>query len=441
MKYDICIHNGLIVTVDENFTIIGNGMVCVGDGKILDVGETQDGGRPPEARETIDAKGGIVMPGLVNTHSHLPMTLFRGLADDLPLETWLNDYIFPAEARFVTPENVKWGTWLSCAELLLSGTTTCCDGYFHEDTVAEAVCKTGMRAVLGQGVVDFPAPGVPDPSGNVEAAALFVEKWKDRHPLIRPSIFCHSPYTCSENTLKSAKAAAKKNGVLFQIHVAETSDEKLKIPGGKELGPVAYLNDAGVLDEDTLAVHSIWIDERDIKILAKHKTAVSHNPESNMKLASGIAPVPDLIKAGVCVGLGTDSPASNNNLDLFLEMDTAAKLHKVKTNDPTVMDAKTTLRAATIKGAEAIGMKEKIGSIETGKQADIIILDTHTPGLVPMFHPVSHLVYSASGAHVRDVLVSGKPVVKNRSLLTMDVEKVMQKVAEIGNLIGNSKKG
>lgn len=439
MDFHLLIKNGMIITMDPDFKIIKKGWVGIKNSRIEKVGT---GIPEPDAvitGEWIDAKGGIIMPGLINTHTHLPMSMFRGFADDLPLETWLNDHIFPAETRFVTPENVKWATRLSCAELLLSGTTTCCDGYFYEDDVAQAVSETGLRAVLGQGVIDFPAPGVPDPAKNIEAAISFVEKWKDRHPLIEPSIFCHSPYTCSDKTLKSAKAATKKRDVLFQIHVAETADEIEKIPDGKGISPVAYLDRIGVLDKRTLAVHAVWLYEEDIRILERRRTPVSHNPESNMKLASGIAPVPELIKAGICVGLGTDSAASNNNLDLFLEMDTAAKLHKANTHDPTIMDAQTVLAMATIKGAEAIGMKNRIGSIEKGKQADIIILDTRTPDLTPMYHPISHLVYSATGAHVRDVLVGGKQVVRNRRLVTMDIQKVMQAVNDIGRDVKGAK--
>jgi len=245
------------------------------------------------------------------------MTLFRGLADDLPLSLWLDEFIFPCEAKYLTPETVRVGTLLACAEMLLSGTTTCCDGYFFEDDVASAVYKSGIRGVLGQGVIDFPAPGVPDPSDNIKNAVRFVEKWQNVSPLITPSIFCHSPYTCCQETLKKAKAASDSKGLLFQIHAAETKSEYVRIQSEQHTTPVKYLDRIGSLDENTLIVHGIWLDDDDIEIIAKRRSKVSHNPQSNMKLASGVAPVPSLITAGVTVGLGTDGCASNNDLDLF----------------------------------------------------------------------------------------------------------------------------
>ena len=294
MNFDIVIHNGIIVTVNPDFDIMDDGLVCVKDGKLKQV-EAGYGGRPlPEARETIDAGGGIIMPGLVNTHTHLPMTLFRGLADDLPLTKWLNEYIFPAEGKHIRPETVRLGTLTACAEMILSGTTTCCDGYFYEGDVAAAVSETGLRAVLGQGVIDFPAPGVPNPSENVNHALRFVEKWQKASPLIIPSIFCHSPYACSEATLKKAKDAAVAANVLFQIHVAETKSEYNQIQSQQQATPVKYLDNLGILDANTLLVHAVWLSNEDIDIIAKRQTPVAHNPESNMKLASGIAPVPTI---------------------------------------------------------------------------------------------------------------------------------------------------
>lgn len=438
MSFDIVIHNGLIITVNSDFDIIENGVVCIKEGK-LDRIEARAEDKPlPEAEEIIDANGGIIMPGLVNTHTHLPMTLFRGLADDLPLLVWLNEYIFPAEGKHINSESVKLGALLACAEMLLSGTTTCCDGYFLEDDVASAVNKSGIRGVLGQGVIDFPAPGVPDPSNNIRNAAGFVEKWQDVSPLITPSIFCHSPYTCSEETLKKAKAASDSKGILFQIHAAETKSEYIRIQTEQHTTPVKYLDRIGILDENTLIVHSIWLDDDDIEIIAKRRSKVSHNPQSNMKLASGIAPVPSLLNAGVTVGLGTDGCASNNDLDLFREMDTAAKLHKVNLLDPTVMDARTVLKMATIDGAKAIGLDKDIGSLEAGKQADVIIIDTQKPHLVPMYNPVSHIIYAVQGSDIQDVMVAGRILVRDRNLLTIDLEDTLKKIAAISRIIRES---
>ena len=437
MVFDIVIHNGVVITVNSDFDIIENGVVCITRGKLESIEARVDDKPLPEAEHIIDANGGIIMPGLVNTHTHLPMTLFRGLADDLPLALWLDEFIFPCEAKYLSPETVRPGTLLACAEMILSGTTTCCDGYFFEDQVASAVFSSGIRAVLGQGVIDFPAPGVPDPADNIRNAVRFVEKWQNVSPLITPSIFCHSPYTCSQETLKRAKAACDSKGLLFQIHAAETKSEYNQIQSEQHTTPIKYLDRIGVLDQNTLIVHGIWLDDTDIEIIAKRRSKISHNPQSNMKLASGIAPVSELLRAGVTVGLGTDGCASNNDLDLFREMDTAAKLHKVKLLNSTVMDARTVLKMATIDAAKAIGLDKDIGSLETGKQADVIIIDTEKPHLVPMYHPVSHIIYTAQGSDVRDVMVAGKILLRNRELLTIDLEDTLRSIGAIGNNIIN----
>lgn len=437
MKYDLLIHNGIVVTMNPGREVLINGIIGVRGGKIdwVEVETSTSEKSLPEASEVIDADGGIIMPGLVNTHSHLPMTLFRGLADDLPLMEWLNDHIFPAEAQHINPDSVYLGALLGCAEMLLSGTTTCCDGYFHEDKVAEAVDRIGIRAVLAQGVIDFPAPGVLDPKENVEFAKGYTERWQEASPLISPSIFCHSPYTCSADTLKRAKAAANEKGVLFQIHIAETQSERDRILSEQNMSPVKYLDRLGLLDEHTLLIHAVWVDEEDIAIIAESKANISHNAGSNMKLAAGIAPVPEFVQAGCIVGIGTDGCASNNNLDLFQEMDLVAKLHKAKTLDPTVLNAPCVLEMATRGGAKAVGLQQLVGCLEIGKEADIIILHSHRPHLTPMYNPVSHLVYAAIGADVRDVIVSGNIVVKNRKILTIDLDDVMAKVQKIGQRI------
>jgi 5-methylthioadenosine/S-adenosylhomocysteine deaminase len=435
MNYDIVIHNGTLITMNSDFDIIGDGVLCIKNDKLAKIEPRKNYEPLPDGKKIIDARGGIIMPGLVNTHTHLPMALFRGLADDLPLSKWLNEYIFPAEANHIHPDSVRLGALLSDAEMLLSGTTTCCDGYFHEDHVAAAMNEIGMRAILGQGVIDFPAPGVPKPEDNVNNALKFIQKWKYKSPLITPSIFCHSPYTCSEATLKKAKDAADAKGVLFQIHAAETKDEYVSIQTTHHTTPLKYMDKIGIVDRNTLLVHAVWLDDDDIEIVAKRGASVSHNPESNMKLASGIAPVPALLKAGVTVGLGTDGCASNNNLDLFSEMDTAAKLHKVNAMDPTLMDAVTVLKMATIEGARSLGLQDITGSLEIGKKADVITIDTHKPHLVPVYNPVSHIVYAAQGSDVQDVIVDGNILVKDRILLTVDVENIIEKVIRFSDNI------
>jgi 5-methylthioadenosine/S-adenosylhomocysteine deaminase len=435
MRYDLVVHNGTIVTVNASFEIIENGIVCITDGKLARVAANPDK-MLPQANARIDAGGGIILPGLINTHTHLPMTLFRGLADDLPLDTWLNDIIFPAESKHITSKTVRWAALLACAEMALAGTTTCCDGYFLEDDVARAVNEFGLRAILGQGVIDYPAPGVPDPAQNIKTASDYVNRWANISTLLDPSIFCHAPYTCSAKTLTQAKSVARDLGVLFQIHVAETKNERDQFLSEHKLTPIQYLDDLGILDKDTLLVHCIWLDETDMEIIAERKSSVSHNPESNMKLACGIASIETIAGYGIPIGLGTDGCASNNNLDLFQEMDTAAKLHKASTLNPTIMDAEMILKMATIDAARAIGLDHMIGSLETGKQADLIIIDTHCPHLVPMYHPQSHIVYAAKGSDVTEVIVGGNVLVRDRELLSLDLDEILDRVNAIASGIG-----
>ena len=377
------------------------------------------------------------MPGLVNTHTHVPMSLFRGLADDLPLTNWLNDYIFRAEAQWLNPETVHLGTLLSCGEMLLSGTTTFCDGYFFEDAVATAVQESGMRAVLAQGIIDFPAPGVPDPQENISKAAQFIETWQGKSALITPGLFCHSPYTCSEETLRKARKVADEKDSLFQIHVAETKDELQEIGERQGTTPVQYLDRIGVLNEKTLVVHAIWVDDVDIACMAERGVGISVPTESQMKLASGVAPILEFLKKGLSVGIGTDGCASNNNLDMFQEMDTSAKLHKVKRRDPTVMDARVVLTLGTRRGAEAIGLGKQIGSLEVGKRADLIIIDTHKPHLTPLYDPASHLVYAASGSDVRDVIIDGRLVVQDRKVLPFNLKTIVESVQDLARRIAS----
>ena len=430
MHYDIVLHNCTVLTVNPDFDVINDGIICIRDSLIKKV-QTRPADKLPAAQKTIDARGAIVLPGLVNTHTHLPMTLFRGLADDLPLHEWLEKYIFPAENKHLTPDSVRIGSQLACAEMIMSGTTMCCDGYFLEDHVAAAVSDSGLRAILGQGVIDFAAPGISNPSDNIKHAAAYTQKWLKRSPLIKPSIFCHSPYTCSGRTLQAAKSTADANHLLFQIHAAETREEKDRIFAEHGESPIQYLDRNGVLDENTLLVHCVWINDDDIDTIAKRNARVSHNPVSNMKLASGIAPVEKLLQAGIPVGLGTDGSASGNSLDLFGVMDICAKLHKVHRLDPTVLDARTVLQMATIGGARAIGMDNIIGSLEAGKKADLIVVDTRKPHLTPMYHPTSHLVYAANGGDVTTVIINGQLVMEDGGLISMDLDDIMNQATGI----------
>ncbi len=432
--YDIVIHGGTVITVNDTFDVFPRGLVCIRGNRLARIGADPGTASLPPAAKTIDAGGMFVLPGLVNAHTHLPMTVFRGLADDLPLQQWLEKHIFPAESRHIHPDTVEIGSLLACAEMILSGTTTCCDGYFLEDDVANAALGSGIRAVLGQGIIDQPAPGVPDPSDNVAAADRFVARWQKASPMLRPSIFCHAAYTCSSATLQAAKKAADTAGVLFQIHAAETQTEGLGLKAGQP-SPVKYLDQLGVLDANTLLVHCVWLDETDVEIIARRGSTVAHCPESNMKLASGVAPVSELLAAGVAVGLGTDGCASNNNLDLFQEMDMAAKLHKVHRMDPTAADAATVLRMATAGGAAAVGLGSDIGTLEQGKKADLILLEARQPHLVPLYHPISQVVYAAKGSDVRTVIIDGRLVLENRRLLTLNLEQILDRATELGKTI------
>jgi 5-methylthioadenosine/S-adenosylhomocysteine deaminase len=433
--YDLLIHNGTFVTVNAANDILTDVCLAVRNGCIAALTRHVAGTPLPNAAETIDAEGGIVLPGLVNAHTHLPMALFRGLADDLPLMAWLSDHIFPAEAAFITPDNVRAAARLACAELLLGGVTTCNDGYFHEEVVAEVVDEMGLRAILGQGVIDYPAPGVADPSRNIKTAQTFGDRWRKHRPLITPSIFCHAPYTCSPKTLTRAKAVAREAKIRFQVHVAETRDEIQRIQKAHGCSPVALLERLGLLDPDTLMVHCVWVDQDDIKRTAANGAAIVHCPQSNMKLGAGIAPLPRFLAAGIKVGLGTDGCASNNDQDLFKEMDMAAKLHKVANADPTAVSAPTALQLATIDGARAIGLGDAVGSLEVGKQADIIILDGRHPRLHPLYNPVSQTVYAAAADCVRDTIVNGRVLVRNRELIGWEIETIRRPVERIAREI------
>ncbi|MDA8404957.1 MAG: amidohydrolase [Desulfobacteraceae bacterium] len=426
--YDILVTNGVVVTLDSKDRIIQNGAVAISGDRIVDIGPAA-GFPDGEALKIIDAGGGIIMPGLVNTHTHAAMTCFRGLADDLPLMTWLHDYIFPAEAN-LDYQKVHAGALLACAEMILSGTTCFADMYLFEDAVAQAAKIAGMRAVVGEVLYDFPSPCYgPIEQGFVYTENL-IQKWRD-DPLVTVAVEPHSPYLCAPELLMRAARLSESHNVPLIIHVAETRSENTTMHERYGKSPVGHLADIGILSPRLLACHCVTVTEPDMELLAANQVKVSHNPESNMKLASGIAPVPRLMKAGVCVGLGTDGCTSNNNLDMFSEMDTAAKLHKVNCMDPTVMDAPAVLKMATIDAARALGLSAVTGSLEIGKKADVIVVDTRKPHLTPMYNVYSHLVYAAGGHDVAASIIGGQLVMENRRLLTLDVEKIMADVCQI----------
>ncbi len=425
---DILVANGIVLTMDACDRTIDDGAVAVRQDRIVAVGPSRDF-EGWQIGRTVDARGGIVMPGLINVHTHAAMTCFRGLADDLPLMRWLDDHIFPAEAS-LDPEKVAAGTTLACAEMILSGTTCFCDMYLFEHAAAEAARAAGMRAVVGEVLFDFPSPAYGPIDRGFAATRALIDRWRG-DPFIQVAVEPHSPYLCSPDLLEKARDMAWNSGCLLVTHLSETESEVSRIMETYGRTPVAHLDDIGLLGPRLLACHCVVLTAADIALLADRGVKVAHNPESNMKLASGIAPIPRLLAAGVCVGLGTDGCSSNNDLDMFLEMDTAAKLHKAAACDPTVMDARTVLRMSTIEGARALGLDGVTGSLMAGKQADIIVIDTQKPHLQPLYRPESHLVYAAQGSDTTFVMIGGRVVMEDGALLTIDVEKAIRDVNRI----------
>jgi 5-methylthioadenosine/S-adenosylhomocysteine deaminase len=429
---DLLITNGQILTMDPDQTLIPTGAIVIREDTIVDVGTAERLKRYRPA-QTIDAQGGIIMPGLVNAHTHAAMTCFRGLADDLPLEVWLQDHIFPAEAH-LDYDMVYQGARLACAEMIMSGTTCFCDMYLFEDAVATAAHDAGLRAVVGEVLYDFPSPNYGAIEKGFDYIQMLIDKWRDA-PLVSVAIEPHSPYLCRKSLLQKAHALAHTHQLPLVMHVAETRSEVQTSLERHGKTPVEYLAQIGLLDERLIACHCVALNGRDLTLLADAEVKVAHNPESNMKLASGVAPVPDMLQAGICVALGTDGCASNNNLDLFLEMDTAAKLHKVDRRDPTVMDADSVLQMATLNGAQALGLGDKIGALTAGRQADVIVIDTFKPHLTPMYRPASHLVYAVTGGDVDTVVVAGKVLMQHRRLTTIDVTEALSTVNRIAQRI------
>ena len=431
---DLIIKGGMIVTMVEDQGPIMEGNIFVTDGRITDTrGESETDNIHGSHAEIINAEDAIIMPGLINGHTHAAMTLFRGLADDLPLKQWLFEKIFPAEAKFLNQDTVYWGALLGCLEMIASGTTCFIDGYFFQDETVRAAHDSGLRALISQGVIDFPAPGVEDPEKNLVVAKEFIERWLGISDLIMPGIFCHSPLTCSEQTLKDAWEISQQFDLPLQIHLSETSDEVNEILKKTGKRPVHYLDQIGLINDGLIAAHAVHLDDREIECLKENGAKVVHVPESNMKLGSGVARVLDMVRLGIPIGLGTDGCSSNNNLDLFQEMDTAAKLSKVFSLDPVALNAETALRMATTWGASVLGLEDQVGTLEVGKKADIIVVDLQGPNLCPVYDPLSALVYSASGADVKDVVVDGKVLMKDRKFTTLDPNEIMERVRRISS--------
>jgi 5-methylthioadenosine/S-adenosylhomocysteine deaminase len=429
---DLLITNGTVLTLDANNTEIRNGAVAVRKDSITAVGTAAEFS-DWHASRVIDAGGGIIMPGLINSHTHASMTCFRGLADDLQLMTWLNEHIFPAEAK-LDEQKVFWGALLACAEMIMSGTTCFCDMYLYEDAVARAAKEAGVRAVVGEVLYDFDSPNYGPIEKGFEYTQTLIDTWQG-DPLVTIAVEPHSTYLCAPELLQRAFNLTQTFSLPFVIHLAESKSEVEQIMERYGRTPVEHLADLDVLAPNVLACHCVELTPNDISLLQRFDVKVAHNVESNMKLASGIAPIPELLKEGICVGLGTDGCASNNDLDLFLEMDTVAKVHKAKTLDPTAMDARTVLKMATIQAARALGLAESIGSLENGKKADLIIIDTHKPHLTPMYDPVSHLVYTVMGSDVRTSIINGTIVMEDGHLKTINLKTVLSNITRIANEI------
>ena len=423
-EVSLLITGATIVTMDSAGRVLSPGAVAIDGREIVGVGSAESVQAQFAGRETIDASGQVVIPGLINTHTHAPMVLYRGLADDLALMEWLQKYIFPAEAKTVSPEFVRAGTRLAALEMIQSGTTAYADMYYYEEEIAAATKEAGIRGVLGQTIIQFPVPDAKTPSEGIARATTFLQMWRG-DDLIVPAIAPHSMYTLDTATLKAIRAVADRERAPVIIHLAETQDE-VKISREKyNATPVQYLESIGFWGPRTIAAHGVRLTPADIRLLARRHVGVSHNPESNMKLASGAAPVVELRKAGVVVGLGTDGAASNNDLDMFEAMRQAAFLAKHTTGDPRAIPATTALQMATIDGARVLGMEREIGSLEAGKRADLVIVSMSAARQTPLYDPISHLVYTSRGDDVRTVIVNGRVVMRDRKVLTLDEAAVL----------------
>ena len=416
---DLLVLGGTIITMDQTRRVIEDGGVAISNGRIMAIGSRAEIERGYTSRQRVSAAGKVITPGLINGHTHVPMVLFRGLADDLDLQEWLTKYIFPAEAKNVTEEFVRVGTRLGLAEMIRGGTTTFCDMYYFEDAIAEETAKAGVRGVLGETIIDFP---VADNKTNAEGMAYvekFVARWKG-HELVIPAIAPHAPYTVSEQHLKAARAFADRTGAPIVIHISETKREVDDSVKEKGASPVAYLDRIGFLNDRVIAAHVVWPQGTDIAILKRRGVGVVHNPQSNMKLAAGVAPVPKMMKENLLLGLGTDGAASNNDLNMWEEMDTVAKLHKVFSGDPKVISAQQAFELATIRGAQALHLEKEIGSLEKGKRADLLVINRDTLNQIPLYNVYSDLVYATKASDVETVIINGRMVMQNRRLLTLN---------------------
>ena len=436
-KVDLLVTNGTVITMDAQRHVIENGAVAVRGDSIVAVGTSADLTLQYEATKIVDAHGAIVMPGLINGHAHAAMSLFRGVADDLFLDDWLKKYIFPAEARNVTEDFVVWGTRLGILEMMRGGITTYADMYYFEDAVARVTEEAGMRGVLGETIIDFPAPDNKTVPQALEYTQKFIDHWRG-DPLIVAAAAPHSMYTCSAKTLQDSAALARRNHAPILIHIAEAPFELQHSREKYGVTPVGYLAREGILGPDVIGAHCVWVDQADIATLVQFGVGCTNNPSSNMKTAAGVMPVSDMLAAGEAIGLATDGAASNNNQDLFEEMDLAAKLQKITRMDSRALPAEQVVEMATIGGARAIHLEKQIGSLEAGKKADLILVDTTAPHATPMYNVYSQLVYALKATDVRTVVIGGKVVMEERRMLTLDEPAILAKANEYKKQIQKS---
>ena len=419
-----------VVTMNARHDLIDDGAVAVRGRLIVGVGKRADIEKQFQAPQHIDRPDAILMPGLINTHTHAAMSLFRGIADDMVVQDWLNKFIFPAEAKNVTADFVLWGTRLACLEMMLSGTTTFVDMYYFEDSVAKAAKEAGMRGILGETMIRFKSPDAATPKDMLRFTEKFLDEYQG-DPIITPAVSPHAIYTNDDADLQAARALANKFHAPLVMHLAEAKFEYDDAVRTRHMTPTRLVESLGVLDGWTLVAHAIYLDPADMQILKAHGTGVAHCPSSNMKLASGIAPVVKLLALGVPVGVGTDGPAgSNNDFDMMEEVNLAADLQKVTANDPTVIPAEQAVAMGTILGARAAGLEKEIGSLETGKRADFITLRLDRPHAVPLYNVYSQIVYALKGSDVDDTVVEGKPIVRAGRSLTLDSAPILAKAKE-----------
>ena len=434
---DLLVTHGAVVTMDPQRRVLEDGAIAITGEVIVAIGQSGPVAAAYDAAKVIDARGALLLPGLINAHTHLPMSLFRGLAEDRSLQDWLQKFIFPAEARNVTPDFVTWATKLSLLEMLRGGTTTAADMYYFEDEIAQALKEAGMRGVLGETIIGFPAPDNKTSAAAFAYTEKFLTHWKN-DPLITAAVAPHSIYTCSEKLLKDAVSLARAYHAPILMHLAEAPYEMEVSRREHGSSPVQYLARIGVLGSDLTGAHCVWIDQADIQTLAHYGVGCSYNPSSNMKSAAGLSPVPEMLAAGVAVGIGSDGAASNNTQDMFREMDLAAKLQKFSRMDPTALPAEETVAMATIIGARALHIDKQTGSLEIGKKADIILVDTTAPHATPLYNVYAQIVYALKDTDVRTSIINGRLVMEDRKILTLDEAAIFAKAAQYKQQVSSS---